>query len=184
MINLLPPEKRRELKEEVTYHLVLILGVLLVLFCICLSLLLLSIRIYNFGEIQTQRILAESQKQEDEESPFGRIRSINNDVNGLNNFYQNQVVFSDIIVRIAAAPPNGIHLTSFEYTPVVTTKEVMSYARVNLAGFAPTSEDLLVFRANLEQDEMFGNFNFPSSNWNEDTDINFSFDFEVYPSSL
>ena len=98
MINLLPIANRKKLQEEETFHLVLILGVLLILFCICLSLLLLSIRMYVFGEIQTQRVLIESQREEDKESPLGKIRSINNDLKGLNNFYQKQVVFADIIV--------------------------------------------------------------------------------------
>jgi Tfp pilus assembly protein PilN len=187
MINLLPEANRKELKKEETFHLILIFGVLSVVFCICLSLLLLSIRIYVSGEIQTQKILVESQKEEEKESPLGEIRSINRDITGLNDFYQEQVVFSDMIMRISDAAPKGVHLISFNYTPPfsqIQKEEEPLYARVSLTGFAPTTEDLLAFRANLEGDALFESFNFPSSNWNEESNISFSFDFAVNPYSL
>ena len=57
MINLLPKEHKEELKREEIFRLALILGTLSLLFFVCLALLLLSIRIYVAGEIQTQQIL-------------------------------------------------------------------------------------------------------------------------------
>ena len=187
MINLLPPISKEQLKKEKTFHLVLILGALVVLFFVSISLLLLSIRIYVAGQIQIQEILVESQKAEDEGSPFVKIRSLNSDIRGLDAFYRNQVVFSDIIVRISSAAPEKIYLTSFDYTPVSRgsgrgATEVN--ARISLTGFAPTTEDLLMFREGLEEDSMFESFNFPSSNWNLENDINFSFDFEVNSSEI
>jgi len=184
MINLLPPTNKEELKKERTFHLVLILGALVVLFFVSISLLLLSIRIYVSGEIQIQEVLVELQREEDEGSPFAKIRSLNNDIKGLDSFYQNQVVFSDIIVRISSAAPEQVHLTAFNYTPSSGgsgRSATQTNARISLIGFAATTEDLLMFREKLEQDDMFGDFNFPSSNWNVENDINFSFDFEVNP---
>lgn len=173
MINLLPPLHKEELHREEQFRLVLILGMLLMTFFICLSLSLLAIRVYVSGEIQAQDILAEAQKKEGGESRLAQIRALNQDIVGVSSFFANRIVLSDTIARISSALPEGAHITSLSYTPMSPG------AKIALQGFAPQGEDLLQFRANLEQDPLFKNFRFPTSNWNNAINVNFSFDFEI-----
>lgn len=169
MINLLPPQHKKELRGEEQFRLVLILGMLLMVFFVCLSLSLLAIRIYVSGEIQTRQILAEAQRVEENGSRLEQIRQRNADIGGIASFYAGRIVLSDIVDRIASALPESMHVTSLIYTK----------GKIALAGFAPSTEDLLSFRTRLEAEPLFKNFRFPSSNWVEATDIDFSFDFEL-----
>lgn len=173
MINLLPPSHKEELRGEEQFRLVLIVGMLLMIFFICLSLLLLAIRVYVSGEIQAQEILVEAQEKEGGESHLEQIHAFNTDITGVSSFLETRVTLSDVIGRISNALPESVHITSLSYTPMSPK------AKIALQGFAPQTEDLLLLRSNLEQDSLFGNFHFPASNWIRATNIDFSFDFEI-----
>ncbi len=183
MINLLPPQYKRELQGEEWFRLILILGLLLLIFFICLSLSLLSIRAYVSGEIQVQQILVEAQKKEGGELQLERMKEVNSEIAGMLSFYVKRVSFSDIIGRISSALPDEAYLTSFVYTPGAQSAknkgQTAAKAQIALAGFAPRTEDLLEFRINLEKDPLFGNFHFPPANWIRATNIDFSFGFEI-----
>jgi len=168
MINLLPPSLKEELQGEEQFRLVLILGMLLMTFFICLSLSLLAIRLYVSGEIQAQQILAESQGKEGGESRLQQIHTLNADIKGVSSFLASRIALSDSIEQISSALPENVYITSLSYTN----------GKIVLAGFAPQTEDLLLLRANLGQDPLFGNFHFPPSNWIRATNIDFSFEFE------
>ena len=174
MINLLPPSYTEELRGEEHFRLVLILGMLIVVFFVCLSLALLAIRVYLAGEIEVQQILVESQSQDDRRARVDQIRDLNGDIKEVSSFYKNKMLLSDAILRISDALPESVYITSLSYTPVSNSK-----VKIALTGFAPRTEDLLQIRTGLEQDPLFGNFHFPPSNWIRATNINFSFDFEL-----
>jgi len=152
---------------------VLILGILLGVFLVCLALALLSIRVYVWGEINAQQILVEAQRQEGGESDSARIRELNADVAAIMDFYTERVSFADVVARVEGALPENVYLTSLSYAAGSPK------AKVSLKGFAPLTEDLVAFRANLERDPTFENFSFPQSNWIRAADIDFSFDFEL-----
>ncbi len=169
MINLLPPQYKKELRGEERFRLVLILGMLLITFFICLSLSLLSIRVYVSGEIQTQQIVVESQRKEAGELRLQDIRKLNEEARGVSSFYEKRIIVSDIVERISNALPAGVYLDSLGYAP----------KKIILKGFALKTEDLLQIRTSLEQDSLFKNFQFPPSNWVRAENIDFSFDFEL-----
>ena len=173
MINLLPSGRKEELRREERFRLVLILGMLVMAFFTCLSLSLLAIRVYVAGEIQIQEILAATQAREGGESQLEQIRVLNEDIAGVSSFLASRPVVSDSIEKISNALPESAHITFLSYTPM------SSRAKIILQGFAPQTEDLLLFRVNLEQDPLLGNFHFPPSNWIRATNIDFVFDFEI-----
>ena len=176
MINLLPPADRKKLREEKTFRLVLILGVMLVFFFICFSLLLLSIRIYVAGEIEAQNILVEEEKRGSEgNASLQNIRSVNSDIVGVDTFYSNQVLLSNVIVRISSALPADTRINSLTYTPAArgTVGDTIS-----ITGFAPETDSFLRFRANLESNPEFVEFFSPTSNLVKQE---FSFEFKVIP---
>ena len=177
MINLLPPQDKEELHKEELFRLALILGLLLVMFLICLSLALLSIRVYVSGEIQAQRILVEAQREQGGELRLEHVRELNSDIAGISSFYASRVLLSDVIERISAVSTPNVYITSFDYTPI--SQRGGKNASIALKGFASQTEDLLALRTNLEQVGLFKNFYFPPSNWIRAADINFSFEFEL-----
>jgi len=184
MINLLPPSYKEELRGEERFRLVLILGMLIVIFFVCLSLALLAIRVYLSGEIEVQQILVESQSQDDRRARADQIRDLNKDIVGVSSFYKNKMLLSDVVLRISDVMPESVYITSLSYTPVSNSKrsqaeEKSAKIKIALTGFAPQTEDLLQIRTSLEKDPLFGNFHFPPSNWIRATNINFSFDFEL-----
>ena len=184
MINLLPPSYKEELQGEEQFRLVLILGMLIVIFFVCLSLALLSIRVYLSGEIQAQQILVESQSKDDRSSRVDQVRDLNRDIAEASSFYENKVLISNVILRISDVLPESVYITSLSYTPIFNSKssrvdEKPSKVKIALTGFSPRTEDLLQIRTSLEKDPLFGNFHFPPSNWINATNINFSFDFEL-----
>jgi Tfp pilus assembly protein PilN len=173
MINLLPPEYKKELRGEERFRFVLILGFLFTVFLLCLSLALLSIRVYVWGQISVQQILIESQMREGKEVHVPRIQELNRELQAVQHFYESRTVFSDLIARIETALPPSVYLTSFSYTPGSPN------AKITLRGFAPQTEDLLALREHLQTEESFVNFHFPATNWNRPVDIDFSFEFEL-----
>ena len=183
LINLLPPKYKEELRQEENFRLALILGILVLSFFLCFSMLLVSIRIYLAGEINAQKVVVEAQRKEGEELRLQEIRKLNEEVKGASSFYEKRIVVSDIVERISSALPANVRLSSLLYAPSAQTAKgdspTASRAKIGLAGFAPRTEDLLEIRTNLEQDSLFKNFQFPPSNWVRAENINFSFDFEL-----
>jgi Tfp pilus assembly protein PilN len=175
MLNLLPPQYKEELKREENFRLALILGALMFVFFICLSLLLLSIRIYVSGVINEQKILVETQTEayERERIPGTNISDLNRSVSQVSALYNETTQVSLLLGEITQALPSGVYVNSLQYTrgePI---------GKIALSGFAPTTEDLLALQANLEENERFSNFFFPVANWIDPVDINFSFSFEI-----
>ena len=64
MINLLPPEYKKELSKEEQFKIVLTLGIFVLLFLFCFSLILLSIEIYVSGQFEIgKQLIQRSQKE-------------------------------------------------------------------------------------------------------------------------
>ena len=184
MLNLLPPWYKEELKDEKNFRLTLILGILVLLFFVSLALLLLSIRIYMVGQIQAQKILVESQLEDyGDEDPVKRIRELNRSIAETSSFYQEQIVFADVIDRVTGVLPEEIYLTSFHYTPVKSTGEEGEkiVAGISLNGVTPTTDDLLVLKENIENDNTFSRLAIPPETWKDPgaIDIEFSMSFEI-----
>ncbi|MBI1984835.1 MAG: hypothetical protein HYS60_01845, partial [Candidatus Wildermuthbacteria bacterium] len=57
MINLLPPQYKKELALEETFRLCVILGVSIFVFLLSLALMLFALRVYFQGQIVSQDIL-------------------------------------------------------------------------------------------------------------------------------
>ncbi len=178
MINLLPPEYKKELAQEENWKLITIIGIFILLFLISFSLILFSIKFFLFGEVETQKILYSQREKEFQTSQIQllekEITTSNEKLSQLDNFYKNQRKITEILEKISGTLPVGSYLTNISLTSPETGKITF-----NLAGFAPSREILLEFKQNLEKEEMFTGISFLSSNWVEPININFSVDFET-----
>jgi len=173
MINLLPLQYKNELKEEKEYKLVLILGIIVLLFLISLSLILLSIKFYTQGQVESEKILLSLKEKQfktpETEALQKDIVLVNQEISKLSSFYQNQTNLVEILEKLSQIFPPGMYLTSLSYQKAIF--------QISLSGYAPTRETLVQFKENLEKE--FKEVNFPPSNWVVPTDINFQTTFKI-----
>lgn len=184
MLNLLPPQYKEELHQEENFRVALVLEILVLAFFLCFSLLLVSIRIYLAGEINAQKVIVEAQKKDlqRDEAVQRTIKTTNVLVAQLSSFYKNQARVSKILARVSDALPGRVFLTLFTYTPYPAGAEGAPLGKVSLSGFAPTSDDLLALKRNLEKDEVFFHMNFPPTNWVQFDE--FSLAVEIHPTAF
>lgn len=175
MINLLPPEQKKELEQEEIFKLVLILGIVILAFLFSLVLILFSIKTSLLVDLNTQEIYIEQEQKELEKPEMreleAKIKKNNSTLSKLEIFYQSQPNLTLILEKIYRTLPEEIYLTSFNFNPQVS--------QVSLDGFSPTREILIRFRENLEGTKGFKEIEFPPTSWVYLTDIKFSVNFKI-----
>jgi len=179
MINLLPPSEKAILVQEKINRLIIILGVLVLLFLLCLSLILLSLKIYISGQVKAQEILVEQKKQSLTSDILNfekKVRVINQNFQKLDSFYKTQPNLILLFQDISKTLPPGLYLNNFSLSP---SSDKNYKFQVSISGYAPNREILLTFKQNLELQKNLKEIRFPSSNWLKPTDINFSATFKI-----
>lgn len=180
MINLLPPKQKKGLKQEESYKLVLIGGIIVLFFLISLSLILFSIKIYIAGQAASQEILTDLEKKEfrtSEAQDFEReINLINRNLSKLNSFYQDQPQWANLLEKISHTLPEKTYLTTLSLGPLPKEKDKF---QISLGGYCQTREILLDFKKGLEAESNFQEVFFPPTNWVKSKDIDFSATFKV-----
>lgn len=179
MINLLPPQQKEELRQEENFKLTLIIGILFLVFLIYLSLILVAIKFYIGGEVKAENILFLQREKEINAPQMQTLQknltASNQTINQLNDFYQNQFFFSNVLEKISKTVPPDVYLTNLSVNPAAGSWKLSC----NLAGFSSTRENLLQFKDNLESESTFGEFSFPPANWVKPADINFTVSFKI-----
>jgi len=177
MINLLPLEQKEELKREEKWKLTLILGIIFLIFLLCLFLILLSIRINVSSELEAQKNLSaleEGRFKTPEIQQFQeQITLLNENLLGINSFYQDQSSLTKVLEKISATIPSTIHLTRLSWQ-----KENF---QVELSGRASLREDLFELKNNLEKEKDFKDVYFPPSDWIKPKDVDFYVTFKATP---
>lgn len=175
MINLLPPQVKKELEIERKRKIIIILGNLLLVFLIFLGVLLFSVKIYILSQIEGLKTLIDlesiyvdiPQTKELEKN----ITEANQKFSNLNLFYENQIDLTEVLGKISFLLPLNVYLTDFGYQKERNL--------ITLEGFAKKREDFLEFKKSLETEKGFSNFSSPISNLVKPTDINFNITFNL-----
>ncbi len=182
MINLLPSEYKKEIIQEESWKLIMNWGMLILAFLVCFSLILFSIKIFIFGEVEAQKILF---RQKEEELQTPQMQSLqrslvdfNQTLFNLNSFYKNQFRLSEPLEKVSAVFPSGVYLTNLSVSPHPETEEGYR-ATCNLSGFSPTRDKLLALKENLGKEGYFEEIDFPPANWMKAASINFTASFKV-----
>jgi Tfp pilus assembly protein PilN len=178
MINLLSPKQKKEIQQEETFKLVLILGIIFLIFLVCFSLILTSINIILSGEVEAQKILYE-QREKEFETPQMQVlqknlASFNQTIFQLDSFYQSQTNLTGVLEKISQTLPSGVYLTS-----LLAASKKEGGLSCTLSGFSPTRESLLDLKANLEKEENFEKISFPPVSWVEPENIDFTVNLEI-----
>lgn len=178
MINLLPNSEKRALRMEIVKRMVIIHWFLISLFIICLALILLSMNFYTKGEIDYLKIYNKEQDKAQAEKEFKefeeKIADFNQTALELKSFYQNKIYISQIIEKASLLLPPSAYLKRIQIVP--SEKEAI----VSVSGFIQNRESLFEFRKTLQEEKGIKDVVFPSSNWVNAFDIDFSATFNIY----
>lgn len=177
MINLLPPQQKKELKREEKWKLTSIFGIILLFSLLFFSLALFFIQTYISSELETWKIIFEIEEKKFKTSKIQdfqkKIVVLNQNLSKLDSFYQEQIDLTEILEKISQTLPSEVYLNNLSWQ-----KET---SQVVLSGFAPKREDLFTLRKNLEKEKDFEEIYFPSSNWIKPKDIDFYVAFKIKP---
>lgn len=171
MLNLLPPQQKKELRLDFLNQ-TIVSAVVAVIFMILIGgLLLLVARDFlniNLEELERELALWQARTEIKELEDLERnIRELNKNLVFLDGRQKEQVKFSSFLEKLAKDVPMGIRFDD------ISIKE----SNVNIRGYVLTRDILLTFKNTLESASYVGNFNFPLSNLVKTTDINFSLSF-------
>ena len=185
MINLLPPKEKKELFLKKVRRVVIILGGIILAALLCLILILFSIKIYSWGETESQKIILEQTKKEYDTSDIKDLQEIvkkhNENLLKLKNFYGKNVYSSEILEKISKVSSPGIYLTNLslnkpsEFLKDSEDKKPQdNRIEITISGFSDTRENLSLFKENLEKEEGFKDVYFYPSSWVKPIDVDFS----------
>ncbi len=177
MINLLPPEQKKEISLRERYNLIFILGIVSLSFLFSLSLILLSVKYSLSGDLKCQKTYL---KQIDKELSIQnnlreRIKNYNQLLPKLNSFYHNQPHITEVLEEISALVPPETYLTNLNIRPANKGKVFL----VSLSGFCPDRETLLSFKEALGREGRFYDVYFPPVDWIKPENISFNAGFKI-----
>lgn len=199
MINLLPPKEKIILAQERNKRVLIILGILILVFCICLSLCLFFTQKYISRSVKSQETIFEQEKNQLKD--FGveefqnKISLINKNLSQLNSFYNEKTYLSSVLEKLSSLMPPGVYLTDFSFSqkeklvkngkkeeegpPKTAEDEIIIEKEVSLYGFSPSRENLFKLKERVEKEKTFKDVYFPASNWIKSSNINFYITFKI-----
>lgn len=175
MINLLPPQEKQILLKEKQFQEILTLSAIILVAFSFLSLMLFLIKIDLSGRLSLHQ---EIWQQKNKEFEISEIKNLEQEIGFLNqilpkldSFYQDKFYLINVLEDLAQTLSSELYLTNFSYRN--EEKEV------SVSGFSPSRTVLLEFKKALEVKENFKEIYFPSSNWINPADIDFTVTFKI-----
>lgn len=176
MINLLPTDRKHRLRQERSFRLSAIIGVVLVFSVLAFVLMLLAIWVYIWGAIQEQKIelSAAEQRQERFSDLHEGMEETNDRVGNLRRFYNDILLPSKALERIESHLPQDLYITNIVYTLPIEDDPDDDRVKLSISGYAPTREGLQGMRSALQRDDFFDEVIFPPANWVQEDEIDFA----------
>jgi len=175
MINLLPPEKKKELLHNKTERLIIILGVVFLTFLISLTLVFFLIEAYLESQVVSKEVILEINQKEYESDKIqnlkDKIGEYNENLFEISNFYENQIYFSDNIDKVVNLKLNDISFHNF------SLKKEEEKNVFYISGFSKERGSLVSFRESLRQESMIENVSFSPLSWAKPQNIDFQVTF-------
>lgn len=175
MINLLPSQKRDELKKAKQSKIVILFGSRIIIALVLLVLLAFSFNIYLKNQLEIGEILIQTEEKTIEFLGIGNIEKeiieMNRLFSRINIFYGEQPNLTKVLEQISFLRPSGIHLINFSYQKMDS--------QIILNGWARDRRSFLEFKKSLEKQENFVNLYSPISNLIMPEDINFHLRFTI-----
>ena len=172
MINLLPPEQIKELKEEENFKVLLNLFLLALFFLFSFFLILLSIKFYLSGVLDSQKILFEREEKILDLEKENEIKKYNEILSKIEKFYQKKVFLFPKAENFFEKIPQSIYLRELE-TKIDKKGEISFF----VSGFSKNRESLLNLIKILK--ENYQEVSFPPEILLKESEIDFSITFKI-----
>jgi hypothetical protein len=145
---------------------------------ICLSLILLSLRLYIYAEVNSQKIILEQSEEKYQTPDFiafkESVKRYNEKMYQINYFYKKDNYFNDILKSISLIErPTGLYLTDL----IIDRQN--NNIKATVSGFSKSRDDLLIFKSNIEKESKIKNISFSQESWIKPLNINFHLTFEI-----
>jgi hypothetical protein len=172
MINLLPPEQIKELKEEENFKILLNIFLLALFFLFSLFLILLSIKFYLSGVLDSQKILFKKEEKILDLEKENEIKKYNEILSKIEKFYQKRVPLFPKAENFFEKIPQSIYLRELEAK--IDKKGGISFF---ISGFSKNRESLLNLIKILK--ENYQAVSFPPEILLKESEIDFSITFKI-----
>jgi Tfp pilus assembly protein PilN len=172
-LNLLPPEEKTEIVSHKTYRKVLAWGFSSLVLVLAFLAILSSIWLYLFVQLNSMQEIVQGLQASPQNQRFNDIKKeiddVNRELKSFSSLIGQENEYSFYMDKLTGLLNSGIRFKSVSFDG----------SRVALSGQAATRESLLLFKDNLENSDYFQNVDAPLSNFLKQTDIDFSFSFEI-----
>ncbi|MFT5849764.1 MAG: hypothetical protein ACI9H6_000580 [Patiriisocius sp.] len=170
MINLIPPQAKKQVKVEYTVRAISMLLVLFTAALVIVGVLLVP----TYVLIHSQLITYEAQYSEITElansyEELEKAVTVTNIISTALMTAQSELLFSDIVTEIQTLAVGNVELESFRLS---RTEGLI--ADIQVSGEARSRASLVAFRDALEEDELFESAALPLSNLAKDVEIPFN----------
>ncbi len=172
MINLLPPEQIKELKEQENFKILVNIFLLILFFLFSFFLILLSIKFYLSGKLESQKILLEKGERILDLEKEKKIKKYNEILSRIENFYQKKISLFPKAENFFEKIPPAIYLNEFELK--IDKKGEISFW---VLGFSKTRENFLDLIKILKDN--YKEVSFPPEILLKEAEINFSISFKI-----
>jgi len=177
LINLLPDNQKKEIRQEEKLKIVSILGLILIAYLLSLGLLLFLVKGFLDADLEIQKIYY-NDKKASLESLKGleeETASVNTKILKLKNFYSGQTDYTEIFNKLYPKIPADVYLSSISFL----SKNDKGIS-ISMQGSSDTREGLNLLKTNLEgAEEDFSDVFFPPESWIKKNNINFSISFNI-----
>ena len=177
-LNLIPPNKKEEIGKNRRLKMVIRTEIVLTIVAVVFLAVLLSFRYSLELDLAGEEMLNSQIEKADQ---FEKIKNYDNQFNQANerigqiaDIDQAQLYWSKIFEKISQLTPAGIEVQTFS-----TDQDAMV-----IAGLSDTRDNLIEFKANLEENACFSDVVLPLSNLVDKTDVDFKINFNVKENCL
>ena len=177
-LDLLPKQRRNELKREIFFRKILhqeflfLLPIIFFIAILCNIYYLLSVQ-HDISKVANSQVESQDKYQE-LNSYEEKFKQVNADSAKLIKIQSGHFHWTGILAKLNFATPNEITVTNF------STKDF----KIFLVGKAKTRDVLLNFKDKLISDECFTDVNVPLSNLVVKDNVDFQMDFSIKPECL
>jgi len=181
MINLLPPQEKRDLYSQAQTKLAIVLGNMALIVVVCLLLMLISLKFYLLGQVDYyQSLLQIAEKEYGTPSILAAketVKNYNADLAKIDAFYRQQNNLSDALALVSTIQkPPGIHFSGIS---IAREKGAMTML-VTVSGTSDTRDTLIALRDTLSKNPKIQNVAFPPDSWTKDSAIDFQVTFQIH----
>lgn len=173
MLNLLPPQQKKELRLDFLNQVVVIVAIAIVFMILVLLLLLLVAQSFldmNLDETERELNFWQSKAEIKElKNLEEKVKELNRNLTFLDEKQRKQIIFSSFLENLAKDTPPGVRFDSIS---------INESNQVIIKGYASFRDNLLVLKDNLESASYVNNLDFPLANLTKSADINFSLSFK------